>query len=339
MHSSGDIIPLTTGAWRLRAPLAASSYGVLWRAEHAATGQPAALKLVNREQMGRAPAALQGHWRACACAEADFLRALQPWDARHIVRLLDSGTHLGHPALALELLDGDLAAHLAAAGRRAGRWTISFAQALDWIGQVNTALARVHGYGWRHLDLKPANLLIETSSGTLRLADFGTCRPLADARAHAYAGTAGWQSPEQSTLARADADACYTTDARSDYFALGMLLYYFVTGNRLRYAAACTLAFRARAGAGAGADADAASIPAAVPAAIAPILAPDEAALFLRHAIDAGAAHDAALGLLRSLLAAQPAARPRHALDISRLIAGARTAAPMLAPRRLGRAA
>jgi serine/threonine protein kinase len=306
MHAAGDIVTLTAGAWRLRTPLAASSYGVLWRADDVVTGQPAAIKLVNHEQMCRAPAALQRHWRDGADAEIALLRSLHPWDHRHIVRLLDAGIHLGHPALALELLDGDLAAHLAAHGRRAGRWTIPYAQALDWTAQVHAALARVHQAGWRHLDLKPANLLIDAAANTLKLADFGTSRPLADG-VHPYAGTPGWQAPEQRMPAPAaesdaGAGARYQTDARSDYFALGMLLYYLVTGERLGYG-------------GAG----------AVPASAATVLAPDETARFRRHA-GTGGGDGAALGLLRALLAPCPDARPRHALDISRLLARARAA-------------
>jgi serine/threonine protein kinase len=302
MHAAGDIVTLTAGAWRLRAPLAASSYGVLWRADDMATGQPAAVKLVNDAQMAQAPAALQRCWTDGARAEIAFLRGLHPWDARHIVRLLDAGTHHGHPALALELLDGDLAAYLASRTRPGspgstcgGRWTIAYEQALDWIAQVHVALARVHGAGWRHLDLKPANLLIDAAAGTLKLADFGTSRPLVDSL-HAHAGTPGWQAPEQRIPAD---DARYRTDTRSDYFALGLLLYYLVTGTRLRSAAATA------------------------PTATAPILADDEAALFRRHAAAAG---DMGAGpaLLRSLLAPCPEQRPRHALDVSRMIARAR---------------
>ena len=312
MHQQGELIALEAGAWRLRAPLSTSSHGVLWRATNAATGQAAALKLVNVDQMRLAPSALQRHWRDCAAAELAFLRALQPWDGRHIVRLLDAGQVDGYPALALELLDGDLGALLAARATPP-----SFAQALAWIAQVNAALSKVHQYGWRHLDLKPSNLLLDSTSGTLKLADFGTCRQLADGAPHPYAGTAGWQAPEQCLLTESDR---YRTDARSDYFALGLLLYRLATGVRLRYADACIRACRP--------DGNAAGLP--VPASP---LAPDEAALFLRHAGAIGFDAPAAiLGLLRALLAPRPEQRPRHALDISRLIARARAAVASAAP-------
>jgi serine/threonine-protein kinase len=304
MVEAGDIITLTAGAWRLQARLNGSSYGQVWRAASVLDGTPAAVKLVNRAQMDLAAPPQRAAWRASFDAEIAFLRALQPWDQRHIVRLLDSGEHGGQPALALELLDGDLAGHLASLRSRGAGPGVD--QALAWTGQVNAALAKVHQYGWRYLDLKPANLLVDARTGALKLADFGTNRQLADTAAHSYAGTAAWQAPEQFFP---DEAGRYRTDARTDYFALGALLYTLVTGVPLRYCAACADAFRTHGAAGA--------LRARPPA----ILAPDETALFLGHA--AARDHDGLLVLLRALLAPRLDARPRHALEISRLIARA----------------
>jgi serine/threonine-protein kinase len=314
MLEAGDIITLTAGAWRLREALASSSYGLLWRAEASGGGPPAVLKLVNSEQMARALPPQRQRWTDCLAAEIAFLRGLRPWDQRHIVRLLDSGEHLGQPAMALELLDGDLGRHLDAL--RARGQAPSFAQALDWTAQANQALAKVHQYGWRHLDLKPANLLVD-GNGALKLADFGTNRPLAERAAHSYAGTANWQAPEQFFP---DADGRYQTDARSDYFALGALLYHVVTGAMLRFCSACGGAWREH-------GMDGAAVLRARHGGLPAILAPDEATLYLRHAgLATAAAGEAALGLLRALLAPRPEQRPRHALEISRLIERARAA-------------
>ena len=328
MHQAGDIITLTASAWRLRAPLSASSYGVLWQAESCSGGMPAALKLVNTEQMALALPPQRACWTRSAAAELAFLRALKPWDRRHIVGLLDSGTHLGQPALALELLDGDLARHLDDVHARGE--AIALAQALEWTGQVNTALAKVHQYGWRHLDLKPSNLLLADGGATLRLADFGTGRALADRASHPYTGTAAWQAPEQFFP---DAGGAYRTDARADYFALGALLYRLVAGTPLRYAGACAEAYRVHGSAGA------ARLRALHGGALPPTLQPDEAALFAGRTRQAGAGAAASaplLALLRTLLAPRPEARPRHALEISRLLARAHEA---LAPALLRSAA
>jgi serine/threonine-protein kinase len=166
----------------------------------------------------------------------------------------------------------------------------------------------VHQYGWRYLDLKPANLLLD-SRGNLKLADFGTIRPLADTAAHAYTGTASWQAPEQFFP---NAGGRYDTDARTDYFALGALFYWLVEGETLRYSRECAEAARE------GRD----RLERARAVFPACCLLPEEAQHFTvsvdRSAPGAGRA---ALELLRALLAPQRDKRPRHALDISRALA------------------
>lgn len=305
MYEAGTVISLAGGQYRLREALASSAYGVVWRADSLHANGCVALKLVNLEQMERAPAGLRARWLACASTEIAFLRGLAPWDGRHIVRLLDSGGHAGMPAMALELLDGDLAGHLTremALGR-----TTAPHRALAWIGQVNQALAKVHASGWRYLDLKPGNLLLDGASDSVKLADFGTNRRLDDLRAHTYAGTANWQAPEQFFP---DADG-YATEARTDYFALGALLYYLICGRLLLYSSACGQAWQAH-----GRDAAASLL---AERQVRPsVLQSDEAALFASRL---GPAAAPGLALLRALVAERPADRPRHALDISRGLA------------------
>lgn len=310
MVQQGSIVSLTRGHYRLCAPLGGSAYGIVWRAT-APDGAQVALKLVNTEQMGRAPAGLRGHWSDSARIETAFLAGLAPWDGRHIVRLLDSGGHAGLPAMALELLDGDLASWLVVE-QAAGR-AVTPCQALDWCAQVNQALGKVHAAGFRYLDLKPANLLLERATRTLKLADFGTSRPLAEAATHSYAGTARWQAPEQFFPGP---DGRYLAGQRSDYFALGALLYYLACGRLLRYGAACGEAYSLHGHAGAAALRTRDS-------GLPPVLAQDEAADFAGRF---GARAAQALGLLRALLAPRPEARPGHALDISRMLGAVRAA-------------
>ncbi|WP_229483288.1 protein kinase domain-containing protein [Massilia horti] len=306
------MIVLGAGHYRLRERMATSAYGVLWRADGPATIGPVALKLINCEQMAGAPAQQRERWIASAQTEINFLRSLAPWDQRHIVRLLDSGEQAGRPALALELLDQDLKRYVAAE-HTAGR-TIPFTRTLGWIAQINQALAKVHQYGWRYLDLKPGNLLFDSRTGSVKLADFGTNRALADLHPHSYAGTPNWQAPEQVFAQGAEG---YLTDARTDYFALGALLYYLVTnGQPLRFCSSCAQAWREH-GQAAGK-----LLP--MPA----VLDADEEVRFAQ-AISIG--HDLeaasrALALLRALVAARRENRPRHAIEISRMIAHIRDA-------------
>jgi serine/threonine protein kinase len=341
MLEAGAIITLEAGSYRLREPLAGSAYGIVWSADPLPFGPRVALKLINRQQMERAEPAQRERWIASANNEIAFLRSLEPWDGRHLVRLLDCGVHQGLPVMALELLDGDLGKHVARE-RDLGR-AIGLSQALDWLAQVSQALAKVHQYGWRYLDLKPSNVLFEAGRGSVKLADFGTNRALADRAAHSYAGTANWQAPEQFFPRAGQA---YLTDARSDYFALGAMFYFLVTGGlALRFCRECGQAYREHGEAGA------AMLRALHGGAIPPTLHEDEAALFssriagrISDRSATASAHDAtwcaggaaaggvstggavapALALLRSLLNVDPGARPPHAIAISRMIADVR---------------
>lgn len=305
MPASDTIIALERGHYRLREQIGGSVYGTIWRAEGPPGANDVALKLINETQMARALPGQRERWIGSACNEIGFLQALQPWDGRHIVRLVDSGWHDGLPVLALELLGGDLGRHVAR--RRAQDDAPGFAQVLDWIVQLNQALAKVHQYGWRYLDLKPANVLVDAATDTVKLADFGTNRLLEAAQAHSYCGTANWQAPEQFFPAPGGG---YATGRHSDYFALGALFYFLATGQALRWCAGCGQAYREHLADGAQVLRDAGPLP--------PVLADDEAALFAA-AVPPLAAHPA-LDLLRTLLAADPDQRPHNALHISRLL-------------------
>ena len=317
MLEAGQVVPLRAGAYRLRKQLAGSSYGVVWQA--AGPSADVALKLVNRPLMARAIPAHRERWIASARTEITFLRSLRPWDERHIVRLLDSGDHDGLPVMALELMDTDLARHLAgerAAGRQAG-----FATILGWLEQINQALAKVHQYGWKYLDLKPGNVLLCADSGNVKLADFGTSRARAGQPCPGYAGTANWQPPEQFFPTPQNT---YDTDWRSDYFALGAMFYYLVTdGLPLRFCRDCGQAWREHQSRGAQ------MMLAARHCKLPATLGEDEAALFAHRIGKRAPGATASLALLRCLLAPDRIQRPSHAIHISRMIAAIRTRAAL----------
>ena len=336
MLQTGAIITLARGAYRLREQLGSSAYGVVWRAD-APWGGAVALKLINHTQMERAHPSLRQRWVDSADKEIVFLGSLEPWDERHVVRLLDQGRHLDLPVMALELMDTDLARHLAA--QRAAGGSTSLDRTLASMAQVNQALAKVHQYGWLYLDLKPANLLLD-GTGAIKLADFGTSRLRRELPAACYAGTASWQAPEQFFPT---ASQTWDTDTLTDYFALGALFYFLVTGGvQLRFCSNCGNAFRQHQAAGPRA------LLARHGGAIPPTLHDDEAILFA-HRIDnpTGAGADAtwcpaapsaqaqaALALLRSLLAQEREQRPRHAIEISRMLDAVRRYLPQASPGR-----
>ncbi len=314
MESCGDVIALERGHYRLIECIGGSAYGAVWRAACQSGARDVALKLVNEAQMAQAGPGLRQRWVASAQAEIDFLESLAPWDGRHIVRLLDCGAHQGLPVLALELMSCDLGRHVRAL--RLGGAAPPLGTVLAWMAQLNQALGKVHQYGWRHLDLKPGNVLVDTRRGLVKLADFGANRRLAAAGEHSYTGTAAWQAPEQFFPARGGG---YVTGAASDYFALGCLFYFMVTGGvALQFGGACGQARRDEP------HAAAATLLARHGGKAPPTLLPEEMEAF---AGACGRAALPALALLLRLLDPDPAGRPRHALEISRALAAACAAA------------
>src|SRR5512132_2018119 len=125
------------------------------------------------------------------------------------------------PFMVLELLAGGSLRGMLDEGIR-----LTPAQAAYTGRYVADALSYAHSRGLVHRDVKPANLLFE-EHGTVRVADFGLARALAEASwtepTGALVGTARYAAPEQATGA--------PLDARADLYALGVVLVESVTGR------------------------------------------------------------------------------------------------------------
>ena len=103
-------------------------------------------------------------------------------------------------------------------------------EALRVAAEVVEALEAAHAKGILHRDLKPANILMTT--GGTKLLDFGLAKIEADSVdgvtgtiAGTVLGTAAYMSPEQAQG--------LPTDARSDVFSLGAVLYELLSGRRV----------------------------------------------------------------------------------------------------------
>src|SRR5256886_7109778 len=106
------------------------------------------------------------------------------------------------------------------------RGQLSPREALDIMGGVLAGLAAAHDAGIAHRDVKPENVLL-SDSGVVKVADFGLARLLAGVRqtkSGMIIGTAAYLAPEQVAGA--------ASDARSDVYAAGVMLFELLTGRQ-----------------------------------------------------------------------------------------------------------
>lgn len=140
------------------------------------------------------------------------------------VRVLDHGKDPGFHWLVMEFVaDTTLQQRL-----REG--ALSPAQAVEVIEQVCCSLEEAHQLGLIHRDLKPTNIFVSTRAQEgvrVKLMDFGIAKDIEDCtgvtRQGALVGTPGYMAPEQ---VMGD-----TVDARTDVYALGVLLYRMLLGR------------------------------------------------------------------------------------------------------------
>lgn len=105
------------------------------------------------------------------------LRAEDPDDRRHCVRLLGHFTHRDHVCMVFELLAMNLRDVLKKFGKRVG---ISLSAVRTYAHQLFLALYLMEKTGIIHADLKPDNILVNHRMTLLKLADFGSAFRITD---------------------------------------------------------------------------------------------------------------------------------------------------------------
>ncbi|PPQ40585.1 non-specific serine/threonine protein kinase [Rhodoblastus acidophilus] len=140
----------------------------------------------------------------------------------HAPRFIASGDFSRRPYLAMELVEGDSLL------RRVGARPLPIEEILAVGRGLAQALAALHAQNVLHLDVKPSNV-IRRPDGVYTLIDFGLSRHehLPDLLAEEFRvplGTSPYLAPEQILRDR--------SDPRSDIFAVGVLLYFLLTGAR-----------------------------------------------------------------------------------------------------------
>ncbi len=199
--------------FRIHRLLGRGGMGVVYKAVDLELGRDVALKFL-------LPTARSPRDEARFHREA---RAAAALDHPNIGTIYEVGEREGMRFIAMAFYDGEtLAARL---GREPeGRLSIAEAAAIG--GQLASALASAHAAGVVHRDLKPDNVML-TRGGRVKLLDFGLAKwaegPTVTERG-VVVGTAAYMAPEQL---RGD-----ESGAAGDLWALGVVLYQMVTGQR-----------------------------------------------------------------------------------------------------------
>jgi TolB-like protein/predicted Ser/Thr protein kinase len=139
---------------------------------------------------------------------------------RNVVRIFDMGQADDTRFISMEFIEGT---NLHALLKERG--ALPSEEAIEIVEQVCLALDAAHQQGVVHRDLKPANIMLEPD-GRVVVMDFGIARSLESSgmtQTGALLGTPDYMSPEQ---VKGEA-----VDARSDLFALGIILYQLLTGE------------------------------------------------------------------------------------------------------------
>ena len=170
---------------------------------------------------------LHGNLSAIADYRQRFLREAKAagiLSHPNIVTIYDVGEIEKRPYIAMELLGGGPLDEMMPTGTE-----MPLRDALLISLQLANALDYAHSKGIFHRDIKPANIIRLADGKTIKLADFGIALVAAGEASDRTAagtimGTPHYMSPEQ---ARGE-----TVDARSDLWAVGVILYQLLTGKR-----------------------------------------------------------------------------------------------------------
>ncbi|MFO0972171.1 MAG: serine/threonine-protein kinase [Phycisphaerae bacterium] len=211
---SADAIP----GYELLREVHRGGQGVVYQALQRSTGRTVALKVMREGPFTTESGRLRFE------REVTILAAL---NHRHIVGILDRGTHAGSGYLTMDFVAGQ------PLDRFARERSLSLDDRLRLFASICDAVTAAHRKGVIHRDLKPSNILID-AAGEPHILDFGLAKwadggpdgqPDAPTQTGQFIGSLPWTSPEQALGRQAE------VDTRSDVYSLGVILYYLVAGQ------------------------------------------------------------------------------------------------------------
>ena len=207
-HDDPLAIGDTIAHYRVDARLGRGGMGVVYRATDTRLGRSVALKVL--------PVSHAADTRARARL-LDEARAASALEHQHIGTVLDVGTIDGGLStdrmyMAMSFYEGETLAD------RLARPPLPMAESLRIARQLSSALAAAHSAGIVHRDVKPSNVMLTGTDGSVQLVDFGIAARVGAELPHTTAtrGTRRYMSPERASGA--------PPDPRADVWSLGLVL-------------------------------------------------------------------------------------------------------------------
>jgi predicted Ser/Thr protein kinase len=208
----GRFVPgaLVAGRYRIISLLGRGGMGEVYRATDLTLAQPVALKFL--------PDSGPDHQRTLERFHNE-VRVARQVSHPNVCRVYDVGEADGMPYISMEYVDGE---DLASLLQRIGRLPAD--KALEIARKICAGVAAAHDKGVIHRDLKPANIMLD-KRGNVVVMDFGLAAVASQlSGSEARSGTPAYMAPEQLRGEE--------VTARSDIYALGMVLYEIFTGKR-----------------------------------------------------------------------------------------------------------